>query len=94
MSQLVEATNTINGQRVTIKIDERHRECYRLRLAGKSIEDLAAHFKVDKRSVYRWLESYSTATVKALESTPVLNLITDRLELYQTIVLEFGGHHT
>ena len=71
-----------------VYVNPRHREAYRLKLAGQKIEQIARVMKVDERTVYRWLNAYRKAYCKSMAGTPAVNLIADQAVEYAYIADE------
>jgi len=52
-----------------------HHDAYRMKLAGRAIQDIADTYKVDRTTVWRWCKAVEQETMSQLADEPVFNLI-------------------
>lgn len=67
---------------------EQARECFRLKLAGHTREQIGDKLGVSRSTVYRLLLDYSEAYRKKLETEPTINLIAERLAKYEQTAID------
>ena len=69
-------------------VNPKWKEAYGLKLAGKKPKQIALMFRVDERTVYRWLNAYRESYCKSMAATPAVNLIADQAVEYAYIADE------
>jgi len=67
---------------------EKCRRAFRLSLAGKTQDEIAATMGISRRTVCRLLDDYREIYRRQLERVPTLHLIADRLLQYEELAAE------
>lgn len=56
-------------------LPQTHHEAYRMKLAGRAIQDIAESYGVDRTTIWRWCKAVEAEARKQIAGEPVFNLI-------------------